>query len=490
MAANSEKIINLMQKINESVNNSDTSESEKLECEWKNAISAEFQIIAKEIKSLAGKVEKINTLKDYLKSAENNSKQQILEFKLKLENFKIDTAKSLIERIENRVEDLLANVVIKLLNEKFPEIQSSVQKIKNFENFTEKIKEKFNEIDLRLDDDESILSEQRRQIQGDLEEAIAKNEENIKRNNELIIKFQEHLKKLEDSNLNATRICQTSIHKSIQKFDLRIPKFKGDSYVRPVKFLNELKRYVHITKPAKSEIKYVLAQAFEGSAKNWFEIYEAEITSFEDFENKFYLQYWNENHQRNARKKLEFGQYFPNGKYSRSEYALDLLSIASELKDSREESEIINQISMHFEKDVRVAIRSLGTKNKQNLLLTLSDFDNDDIQNRSRERNLSKSEGNSHRQNQNFSQNTSQANVHEDKFDEKRSRNSSSQYKGERFFPSQRSENKEVCSIKVVNQQMDKINESSGGYKKHIQPENFHTLEELYAQKLGWPKNV
>ena len=37
---------------------------------------------------------------------------------------------------------------------------------------------------------------------------------------------------------------------------------------------------------------------------------------------------------------------------------------------------------------------------------------------------------------------------------------------------------------------MDKINESSGGYKKHIQPENFHTLEELYAQKLGWPKNV
>ena len=67
-----------------------------------------------------------------------------------------------------------------------------------------------------------------------------------------------------------------------------------------------------------------------------------------------------------------------------------------------------------------------------------------------------------HRQNQNFSQNTSQANVHEDKFDEKRSRNSSSQYKEERLFPSQRSENKEVCSIKVVNQQMDKINESSG----------------------------
>ena len=61
------------------------------------------------------------------------------------------------------------------------------------------------------------MSGQRCKIQGDLEEAIAKNEENIKRNNELILKFQEQLK-----NSEATRICHNSIHESSQKFDLQI----------------------------------------------------------------------------------------------------------------------------------------------------------------------------------------------------------------------------------------------------------------------------
>ena len=69
---------------------------------------------------------------------------------------------------------------------------------------------------------------------------------------------------------------------------------------------------------------------------------------------------------------------------TRSEYALYLLPIATKLKDSREESEIISQISMHFEKEVRGTIRGLGTKNKRNLLLTLTDFDNEDTQKRIR----------------------------------------------------------------------------------------------------------
>ena len=67
-----------------------------------------------------------------------------------------------------------------------------------------------------------------------------------------------------------------------------------------------------------------------------------------------------------------------------SEYALDLLTIAMELKDSRDASDIISQISMHFEREVRGAIRGLGITNKQNLLLTLTDFDNEDTQNRLR----------------------------------------------------------------------------------------------------------
>ena len=385
MAQNREKILITMQKMNESVNNYDSSEADNIELEWKNAISTEFQTISEELKSLTGKVNNIILLKDYLETAKCNAKEKITEFKSELENFKTETHKLLIEKIENKVEELLENVVTTLLNNKFPEILAIEQKIKKFENFNDKIASKFKEIDHRLDEDESILAMQRRHIQGDLEEAISKNEENIKKHNDWLVEFQQHLKNLADSRLKSTRIYQCSLHESPQRFDMRIPKFRGESHARPVKFLNELKRYVHLMNPLESEITFVLAQAFEGSAKNWFEIYESEITSFSDFESKFCMQYWNESHQRNARKKLEFGQYSPTGKLSRSDYALDLLSIASELKDSREESEIISQISMHFEKDVRNAIRCLSMKNKQNFLLTLSDFDNDDAQNKSRE---------------------------------------------------------------------------------------------------------
>ena len=112
------------------------------------------------------------------------------------------------------------------------------------ENFNDRIAEKFKEIDSRLDDDESILATQRRHIQRDLEEAITKNEENIKRNSKLLIEFQEHLKHLEDSRLTSTIICHSPPKESLKKFDLSNPKFKKESNYRPLKFFNKLKRYV------------------------------------------------------------------------------------------------------------------------------------------------------------------------------------------------------------------------------------------------------
>ena len=230
-------------------------------------------------------------MKDYLEAAKSDAKEQIDAFKLELDNFKTETNKSLLEKIESKVEALLDKVVITLLNKKFPEFIEVGQKIKKFENFNDKIAQKFKEIDSRLDDDESILATQRRHIQGDLEEAIAKNEENIKRHNELLVEFQEHIKHLEDSRLTSTRICHSSPHKSPKRFDMRITKFKGEFNAYPVKFLNELRRYVNIMKPVASEMYYILSQAFEGSAINWFEIYESEITSFEDLESKFCMQY-------------------------------------------------------------------------------------------------------------------------------------------------------------------------------------------------------
>ena len=50
MAANSDKIKKTMKKINESLKSTQPSEAEKLELEWKNAISKELETIAEEFK--------------------------------------------------------------------------------------------------------------------------------------------------------------------------------------------------------------------------------------------------------------------------------------------------------------------------------------------------------------------------------------------------------------------------------------------------------
>ena len=499
MAANSEKIKKTMEKINESLKSTQQSESEKLELEWKNVISTEFETIANELQSLSVKVDSIVTLKDYLEAAKSDAKEQIDAFKLELDNFKTETNKSLLEKIESKVEALLDKVVITLLNKKFPEFIEVGQKIKKFENFNDKIAQKFKEIDSRLDDDESILATQRRHIQGDLEEAIAKNEENIKRHNELLVEFQEHIKHLEDSRLTSTRICHSSPQESPKRFDMRIPKFKGEFNARPVKFLNYLRRYVNITKPVASEMSYILSQAFEGSAKNWFEIYESEITSFEDLESKFCMQYWNESHQRNARKKLEFGQYLPNGKMTRSEYALDLLSIATELKDSREESDIISQISMHFEREVRGAIRGLGTKNKRNLLLTLTDFDNEDTQNRLRNgtHETQDKPASNFGQNQNqslnpqYSHKPNYKNRNNDNYQQRSSYNTQDRYQNKEQKQSTTPQTHEISAIQVTQQEGTEKHLCSGAYSKVNGPQqSSNSNDGLGARSLDWPKNT
>ena len=81
--------------------------------------------------------------------------------------------------------------------------------------------------------------------------------------------------------------------------------------------------------------------------------------------------------QRNARRKIELGQYNPQGKYTRVQYATYILGIASELDVDYSEEDLAQRLIEHFEKEVRHALLGRDVNNNEVLFKILSDFDFD-----------------------------------------------------------------------------------------------------------------
>ena len=74
--------------------------------------------------------------------------------------------------------------------------------------------------------------------------------------------------------------------------------------------------------------------------------------------------------QNAARRKLEFGQYNPNLKMSRVEYAMDLFSIAMELDQNRDEAVIVKQLTQQYEREIRCALRRQNSQTNSLLFTT------------------------------------------------------------------------------------------------------------------------
>ena len=81
--------------------------------------------------------------------------------------------------------------------------------------------------------------------------------------------------------------------------------------------------------------------------------------------------------QRNARRKIELGQYNPQGKYNRVQYATYILGLASELDVDYSEDDITYRLIEHFEKEVRHALLGRDITNTQVLFKILFNFDFD-----------------------------------------------------------------------------------------------------------------
>ena len=142
-----------------------------------------------------------------------------------------------------------------------------------------------------------------------------------------------------------------------------------------MKFLSALKKYVQPTKPDTSNLQCLIAQALEDAAKDWWYLVESKIESLDDFETFFKTRFWNSSMQRNTRKKIELGQYYPQDKYIRVQYATYILGLTSELDVDYSEENLIHRLIEHFEKEVRYAFLARDVANTEVLFKILSDFD-------------------------------------------------------------------------------------------------------------------
>ena len=120
-----------------------------------------------------------------------------------------------------------------------------------------------------------------------------------------------------------------------------------------------------------------MIQTLEEAAKDWWYLVESKVESLNDFELIYKNRFWNSSMQRNAQRKIELGQYYPQGTYTCVQYATYLLGLASELNVHYSEEELIHRIIEHFEKEVRHALLGRDVTNTEVLFRILSDFDFD-----------------------------------------------------------------------------------------------------------------
>ena len=66
-----------------------------------------------------------------------------------------------------------------------------------------------------------------------------------------------------------------------------VPSFKGTDQERPIKFLNDLDKYILLMKFDERDSIQIVSQALEGVAKDWWYVYESDVQGYEQFKELF-----------------------------------------------------------------------------------------------------------------------------------------------------------------------------------------------------------
>ncbi|XP_043276089.1 uncharacterized protein DDB_G0287625-like [Venturia canescens] len=123
-------------------------------------------------------------------------------------------------------------------------------------------------------------------------------------------------------------------------------------------------------------MKYLLSQSLEKAAKEWWELVEDQVNSFDDVEKRFINRFWSHDVQRKVRKDLEFGRYPEKpGRLTKVEYATRTFGAARDLIPPPSDPDIVASLSQHFTEEIRATIISRGFKTLEQLIEFLEKLD-------------------------------------------------------------------------------------------------------------------
>ena len=81
---------------------------------------------------------------------------------------------------------------------------------------------------------------------------------------------------------------------ALRREKISAPVFQGDLTEKPIKFLQEMRRYRQPNKASIEDMKYVLSRSLKGHAVSWWYGVQSSIRDYEEFEELFKDKFWSE----------------------------------------------------------------------------------------------------------------------------------------------------------------------------------------------------
>ena len=156
---------------------------------------------------------------------------------------------------------------------------------------------------------------------------------------------------------------------------MKPPTFSGDHKERPIQFLNQLNDYLNIYRLEGKNSLCMISQCLVGNAKKWWQLNDGNFNNVDEFSRAFKNRFWNVDVQKMVRKKIDFNRFNESGKSTRTNYAMEIFSLAKDLDNPYSEEELVRAIGSHFERDIYGAIIGQGVKTSERLFEILDQFE-------------------------------------------------------------------------------------------------------------------
>lgn len=169
-----------------------------------------------------------------------------------------------------------------------------------------------------------------------------------------------------------TRPVVSNVMNAVNQEVLKEVRYNGrDEY--PMEFLKDL-REIQRTYYPDGSVKWLNRHLTEG-AMVWWRIIQAQIHTYEQFEEAFILKFWSQQIQEGIRDNLEFGRFNPNGRLSMIQYVENKILQCRQLIPPMSDQHLIRKLARHFGKEIEVAMITRGVTRVDQFENLLREFD-------------------------------------------------------------------------------------------------------------------